>query len=85
MYSLEVPNRLTECAALFRIRNGRFKRSLRDADGLRRDADATSIQKFQRDPQAVAFFSEAIPFRDFAIGERVISAEREVRSPILSS
>jgi hypothetical protein len=43
LYSLELANRLAECAALFGVRDGSFERSLRDSNGLRRDAYAASI------------------------------------------
>src|SRR5665213_2745061 len=69
LYSLEVANGFSKCAALLGIGYRSLQRSLRDADCLRRDAHATAIQKFQGNLQALAFFAQAILFWDFAIGK----------------
>ena len=82
---LIVGDGLAEGAALLGVAHGRFQRSLREADRLRGDADAAAIERFERDLQALAFFAEAIFRRDAAILRETISAERESRSPILSS
>ena len=69
MYGLEFADGFAECAALFGVSHRRFERALRDADGLRGDAHAAAVQSFERDLQSLPFFAQAIPFRDFAIGE----------------
>ncbi len=83
LYSLEVANGFSKCAALFGVRDGSFERSLRDADGLRRDAHAASVEKFQSDLQALAFFAQAILFRDFAIGERDFRRARSAQTHLI--
>ncbi len=40
-------------------------------------------EQFQRDLQALAFFAQAIPFRDFAIGERDFRRARSAQTHLI--
>jgi hypothetical protein len=67
----------------FRVGHRRLERSLRDAHGLRGDADPAAVQQLQRDLQALAFFAQAISFRDFAIGEGDFRRARSAQSHLI--
>ncbi len=60
-----------------------LQRPLRDSGGLRRNADAATIERGKRDLVAIAFFSYAIFDWHLAIGERKPGASRGVDSEFL--
>ncbi len=51
-----------------------------DADGLRGDADAAAIERFERDAQALAFFAQAIFRRHAAILQRNFRASERAQA-----
>src|SRR5260370_17811970 len=53
-------DRLAESLALLGVMHRGFERSLREAKRLRGDADASAIERFERDSQTLAFFSQAV-------------------------
>ncbi len=67
----------------FGVGDRRFERALRDSHGLRGDADAAAVEKFERDFQALAFFAQAILFGDFAIGERDFRRARSAQTHLI--
>src|SRR6266852_5934657 len=65
---------MAEGHALLRPFQCRLESALRDAGGLRSDADAAAIERGERDLVAFAFVADAVFFGDFAIGENQLAA-----------
>jgi len=57
---LELGDRLAELLALLRVRDRVVERSLGDAQRLRRDSGARTVQHLHRDPEPLAFLAEAV-------------------------
>src|SRR5262249_6241233 len=75
---LKVGDGFAEGAALLGVLDGFFQRALREADSLRGNADASAIERAERDFESLTFFSEAIFCGDFAVVENDFDRGRRV-------
>ena len=71
---LELRDGVAERHALLGVFESGFERALRDAAGLRGDADAAAVERGERDFVAFTFAADAVGFGDFAIGEDEFAA-----------
>ena len=71
---LKIGDGMAEGLALLRVGKRRFKGSLRDAGGLRGNADAPAIERGKRDFVSFAFGSDAICDGHFAVREGKFAA-----------
>src|ERR1700687_1686687 len=74
---------MAESLPLLRVRKRLLERPLRDAGSLCGDADASAIERRERDLVPLAFVSDAVADRHFAIGERKFRARRSVDAEFL--
>src|SRR6185295_3770683 len=70
---LELRDGASELLALLRILDGRVARRARDADGLRRDADASAVERVHRDREALADLAEDVRLRHAAVLEHQLA------------
>ena len=78
MDRLKIRDGMAECLPLLRVGQRLFQRALRDAGGLRGNADAPAIERRERDLVPFAFVPDAIAGGHFAIGEGKFRAGRGV-------
>ena len=76
--ALKLRDGVTKGHPLLRIFQCRFKRALRDADGLCGDADTPAIQRRERDLVAFAFVADAVGHRHLAICEHQLAASGRI-------
>src|SRR5581483_5367097 len=68
---------LSERAPLFRVVARDVVTRLRDADGLRRDADTAAVERLHRDPEALVLLAqEAVAADDGALDRDVVRRRR---------